>query len=130
MQRTAFHPRHPLLFYIRYYDISENITRDRWIVTLVALYISYETSGGRTSELRNSRIANRRISRGGFARAARLSRKCRRLRGVSLSLFYKRDRIPSRDIRYSLFDIRYSLLYKVSYSIKLETAAAGSAADT
>ena len=91
----------------------------------------------RNSEPQNSRITNRRISKGGFA---------------TLSLFYKIDRIPSFDIRparnalklghgkldnlihssmfrltqrqcawqagipYSIFDIRFFYLYKTDVS--------------
>jgi len=42
---------------------------------------------------------NRRISKVGFA---------------TLRLFHKKDRIPSFDIRYSIFIIRYSL-FKVAF---------------
>jgi hypothetical protein len=56
--------------------------------------------------------ANRRISKGGFARAAQTPAP-----RVAQS-FAKIDRIPSVDIRYSLFDIRF---FKVSFSIKLAT---------
>jgi len=41
------------------------------------------------------RISNRKISKEGFA---------------LLSHFIKKDRIPSFDLRYSIFSIRYSLL--------------------
>jgi hypothetical protein len=51
----------------------------------------------------------------------------RRLGRVLLSLFYKLDRIPSFDIRYSLFEIRF---LKDSYSIKLaDPATSGGAED-
>jgi len=63
-------------------------------------------------EPQNSRIMNRRISKGGFA---------------TLSLFYKKDRIPSFDIRSALFDIR-SL--KFLLSIKLAASQAGGWADS
>jgi len=46
-----------------------------------------------------------------------------------LGLFYKKDRIPTFDIRYSIFIIRYSL-FKVSFSIKPAIVAAGGWADT
>jgi hypothetical protein len=67
------------------------------------------------SEPQNSRIKNRRISKGGFTRAAQALPQRQRLRGVCTacrSFFFKIDRIHSFDIRYSLFDIRYSLLLK------------------
>jgi hypothetical protein len=66
---------------------------------------------------------NRRISKDGFA---------------LLSLFYKIDRLHSLDIRYSVFDIRYSFFYtrmrlrkaEVALSIKLDAFQASGGADT
>ncbi len=70
----------------------------------------------RTAEYR---ISNRRISKVGIA---------------TLYLFYKIDRIHYFDIRYSGFDIRYSLFYKLrktegSFSIKVADSAASSWAE-
>jgi hypothetical protein len=66
------------------------------------------------SEPQNSRISNRRISKGGFA---------------TLSLFYKKiEYLPSTfDIRYSLFDIRF---LKFLLLIKLAAFQAGGWAGT
>jgi len=71
----------------------------------------------RTAEYR---MSNRRISKDGIA---------------TLCLFYKIDRIPYFDIRYSEFDIRYLLFYKlrkakVSSSINLAASTAIGGADT
>jgi len=65
----------------------------------------------RTAEPKNIEY---RMSKGGIA---------------ALGLFYKIDRIPSFDIRYSVFDIRF---FRVSFSIKLAVflPAAGLNTDT
>jgi hypothetical protein len=67
----------------------------RFQVSAVALIPNtlYETSPERNSEPQNRRISNRRILKGGFA-------------SVSFFLFYRIDRIPSFDIRQSIFIIR------------------------
>jgi hypothetical protein len=53
----------------------------------------------------------------------------RRLRRVTLNLFYKTDRIPSFDIRHSIFIIRYSLFCRISFLIRPAALQAGGWAD-
>jgi len=75
----------------------------------------HETSPERNSELQNSRITNRRISKGGFA---------------MLDLFQKRQntflRHSTFDIRYSTFDIRF-LEFPLSIRLAAFQASGGAA---
>jgi len=92
-------------------------------VLLENVFADYETSPAQNSEPQNIEYRTAECRR-----VASLA-QFRRLRRVSLSLFYKKDRIPSFVIRHSMFVIRYSL-FGVSFIDQTGPASPSASAET